>query len=638
MKRIRILSLAFVVITLLSLVAVNNFAHAQPTAIFHGVKNESPYTTSNWNIPETQIGQTVTIAVYITDVTPIWGWAIEEVTWNPAVLQFDRLNEGDFLRGGPADEPLYETFTVKGTANQQYGVLNGGTAASLLGDVQQTDSNGVLCTIRFIIVGTGDANIHIDTPVLVEDYRSQPVQLPDAVVDPVVTVGDTSGKHTLAVSSVDVEGNFQQYGVPSPLGVTSWTPGSEVTATITSPHIIGVLTYDCVGWVGTGDVPASGTGTSVSFTITQDSTITWQWVLHDDSNPEPDPTPDHPVTLTVTSEYGSPVPTGIQTRESGSQIICTIPTTPLTVNGVTYNTVTDSGVTYVCVGWVGTGDVPASGTGTSVSFTITQDSTITWQWALLPASIDISTNKGGTGWNVSANAFGPEEQVTVIAKVNSAGGVPRAGQQVVLTLTYANGNSYSIPAASTNTNGLITTSFRLEWANPDPAVNFGVAKISATAVMAETTLNDTLNFQYNYILRVTDVEITNSNGHSSPTNGPYFSRYDGPAVQVKVTVKNYHWSLSSSDVTNFYLSGTIYDNNNVPVAYQLLPEAINPVVSESLNPDGSYSTIFTLTLNIPSYAFVGQANLYVNIFTDNPTNLGAPFCPETSAKLMIDAS
>jgi len=38
------------------------------------------------------------------------------------------------------------------------------------------------------------------------------------------------------------------------------------------------------------------------------------------------------------------------------------------------------GTRYACTGWTGTGSVPASGTSTSVSFTITQPSSITWNW------------------------------------------------------------------------------------------------------------------------------------------------------------------------------------------------------------------------------------------------------------------
>jgi hypothetical protein len=46
--------------------------------------------------------------------------------------------------------------------------------------------------------------------------------------------------------------------------------------------------------------------------------------------------------------------------------------------------VTEEGEDWVCIGWTGTGSVPSSGSGTSVTFTITQDSSITWLWAHAP--------------------------------------------------------------------------------------------------------------------------------------------------------------------------------------------------------------------------------------------------------------
>jgi peroxiredoxin len=65
---------------------------------------------------------------------------------------------------------------------------------------------------------------------------------------------------------------------PSPsVGVHTYTAGSSVTCSVTSPVTEGGVTYACSGWSGSGSVPSSGSGTSVSFTITQISSITWNW-------------------------------------------------------------------------------------------------------------------------------------------------------------------------------------------------------------------------------------------------------------------------------------------------------------------------------------------------------------------------
>jgi len=70
--------------------------------------------------------------------------------------------------------------------------------------------------------------------------------------------------------------------------------------------------------------------------------------------------------LTVTSPYGSPSP----------------PSGWFLSGSITEEVVTSPSNGYTCTGWTGTGSVPASGTGTSVTFTIAQPSSITWNWQL----------------------------------------------------------------------------------------------------------------------------------------------------------------------------------------------------------------------------------------------------------------
>jgi predicted amidohydrolase len=73
--------------------------------------------------------------------------------------------------------------------------------------------------------------------------------------------------------------------------------------------------------------------------------------------------------LTVTSLYGSPTPE-IGWFEAGKPVTSSV-TSP--VSG-------PAGTRYVCTRWIGTGSVPTSGTNTSVTFTIGEPSSITWNW------------------------------------------------------------------------------------------------------------------------------------------------------------------------------------------------------------------------------------------------------------------
>ncbi len=70
------------------------------------------------------------------------------------------------------------------------------------------------------------------------------------------------------------------HDLPNPAVGDNWfNAGSPVTASVTSPtDLSGGTRYVSTGWIGTGDVPSSGTGTTTTFNINQPSTITWNWI------------------------------------------------------------------------------------------------------------------------------------------------------------------------------------------------------------------------------------------------------------------------------------------------------------------------------------------------------------------------
>jgi hypothetical protein len=81
-------------------------------------------------------------------------------------------------------------------------------------------------------------------------------------------------------------------------------------------------------------------------------------------------------TLTIASAHGVPSPVvGTAVYTTGTQVTAKIAVTTLN------DPADPKGTTrWVCTGWTATGAAPARGTGTSVSFRLTQPTTITWQW------------------------------------------------------------------------------------------------------------------------------------------------------------------------------------------------------------------------------------------------------------------
>jgi len=97
------------------------------------------------------------------------------------------------------------------------------------------------------------------------------------------------------------------------------------------------------------------------------------------------------------SEHGVPLPHEYGVHEITARTVVT--------NTVDSTADESNGVRYACVGWTGTGSVPSSGSGNSVSFALTNDSALTWHWDT-EYYLDTETGAGGTvdvgdGWRAN---------------------------------------------------------------------------------------------------------------------------------------------------------------------------------------------------------------------------------------------
>jgi parallel beta-helix repeat protein len=229
------------------------------------------------------------------------------------------------------------------------------------------------------------------------------------------------------------------YGEPDPPeGTTTYPDGSSVIVDCGTTPYYGTsgTKYVCTGWTGgSGDIPAAGVQASYTFTITQNCTITWVWktqyqltttvspsgggTITCDPVGDDDPWYDADIVVTVTavpnpgwvfytgwsgdltgttnpqsltmsgpksvtahftplrsftvvSAQGEPDPAvGTYQHLEGATVDANCGTTPYPPDA--------SGTRYVCTGHSGTGNV-TDGSQTSISFTITVDSSVTWLW------------------------------------------------------------------------------------------------------------------------------------------------------------------------------------------------------------------------------------------------------------------
>jgi hypothetical protein len=131
--------------------------------------------------------------------------------------------------------------------------------------------------------------------------------------------------------------------------------GSKVDISATAPTAGEGEQYVWSGWTGTGAGNYTGTGTSVQVTMNSAVTEVASWTRQ--------------YMLTVSSPYGTPTPlTGW--FDAGTSITASVDS--LVAGPIV--------IQYSCTGWTGTGSVPASGTATSMQFTIDEPSSIMWNW------------------------------------------------------------------------------------------------------------------------------------------------------------------------------------------------------------------------------------------------------------------
>lgn len=98
------------------------------------------------------------------------------------------------------------------------------------------------------------------------------------------------------------------------------------------------------------------------------------------------------IPLNVSSPFGNPQPApGLQGFPAGTSVTASV-TSPVEEQ---------PGLRRVTTGWTGTGSVPASGTASSVTFTLNEISSLTWNWQT-EARLNVTTEPGGT---VVAPAF-----------------------------------------------------------------------------------------------------------------------------------------------------------------------------------------------------------------------------------------
>jgi hypothetical protein len=120
---------------------------------------------STQKLSTAQIGQTVQVNITISNVENLWGWGIDDLQFNPSVLNFTKIEEGPFL------EEAGQTFFVHKTVDMLNNNIQ--NIACAIADNISRNGNGILATVTFTIVSAGDSDLTVGNVTLLDQLHNK---------------------------------------------------------------------------------------------------------------------------------------------------------------------------------------------------------------------------------------------------------------------------------------------------------------------------------------------------------------------------------------------------------------------------------------------------------------------------------
>lgn len=175
-----------IALLLISIALISPFiispSHASTTATL-GIDS------STQSFPSAKIGDTVQINLEVSNIQDLWAWDIEELTWNPSILNLTSANEGPFLQKAGQTLFIYPSSATKAFANgtipEISDTLLEETGASGTGDI-------VSLTFQVVSIGTSKLSfgeVIADSPPTNFSNPDQQNSIPITAVGGTITVG-----------------------------------------------------------------------------------------------------------------------------------------------------------------------------------------------------------------------------------------------------------------------------------------------------------------------------------------------------------------------------------------------------------------------------------------------------------------
>jgi len=206
---------------------------------------------------------------------------------------------------------------------------------------------------------------------------------------------------------------------------------------------------------------------------------------------------------------------------------------------------------------------------------------------------------GGQGPNAPADMFWPQKQVCVWAYV-TYNQWPEQQKDVAFQIFDPHGTVWGVIYARTNATGYAETCFRLPWPCDNPEYYIGVWTIVGTVDVACQIINDTVQFHYDYLVRIWKITADPNNVYAHNSTVCYDISYGSHAQQTY----------------NVTIAMTGLDETGVPFAFTYKQVQIGGTIF--CQPKNFTDT---LCIYIPKWARAGAGEVDV-AFLDNWPYLG----------------
>jgi hypothetical protein len=106
-----------------------------------------------------KIGQVIQVNINVTNAHNLWGWQLNNLAFNPAVLNLTQVLEGPFLKTGG---PTFFLTTLNDTNWLQKGLVASTNEAINVNAT--TSGSGIILTLKFAVIAAGTSPIIINGP------------------------------------------------------------------------------------------------------------------------------------------------------------------------------------------------------------------------------------------------------------------------------------------------------------------------------------------------------------------------------------------------------------------------------------------------------------------------------------------